>query len=147
ESKSSPLAPRPSPLALVLVASKQDHGPGQHDYPAWQKTWHNFLSQSPDVTVSDAWLWPTAEQFETANVLVFYYWNRDWNAEKFRQLDQFLERGGGLVVLHSGTIGNPDPQQLADRIGLASDSVKTNYRHTPIDLRLVAPTNHPITRG
>src|SRR6185295_3789715 len=24
-------------LEIVLVASKQDHGPGQHDYPAWQK--------------------------------------------------------------------------------------------------------------
>jgi putative heme-binding domain-containing protein len=134
-------------LSLVLVASKQDHGPGQHDYPAWQKTWHALLEQATNVAVSDAWLWPTPEQFQTANVLVFYYWNRDWNAEKFQQLDSFIGRGGGLVILHSATIGDPDPQQLAERIGLASDSHKTKYLHTPIDLRLVAPADHPITRG
>src|SRR5260370_19457167 len=27
------------PLTVVRAASKQDHGPGQHDYPAWQKKW------------------------------------------------------------------------------------------------------------
>jgi putative heme-binding domain-containing protein len=139
--------PSPAPLNLVLVASKQDHGPGQHDYPAWQKTWHSWLAQGAATSVSDAWLWPSPEQFKEADVLVFYYWNRDWNAEKFQQLDDFLARGGGIVALHSATIGNPDPQQLADRIGLASDSAKTKYLHTPIDLNLVAPTNHPITRG
>jgi len=136
-----------APLKLVLVASKQDHGPGQHDYPAWQKTWHAWIAQDAGTTVSDAWLWPSSEQFNQADVLVFYYWNRDWNAEKFQQLDAFLERGGGIVALHSATIGNPDPLQLAERIGLASDSAKTKYLHTPIDLNLVAPTNHPITRG
>jgi len=134
-------------LNIALVASKQDHGPGQHDYPAWQKKWHELLARGANVSVTDAWLWPTAEQFGQASVLVFYYWNRDWNAEKFQQLDEFLAGGGGVVVLHSATIGNPEPQQLAERIGLASDSVKTKYLHTPVDLKIVAPTNHPITRG
>jgi type 1 glutamine amidotransferase len=137
----------PAPLKLVLVASKQDHGPGQHDYPTWQKTWHPWLAQDAGVSVTDAWLWPSSEQFKEADVLVFYYWNREWNTEKFQQLDEFLARGGGIVALHSATIGNPDPLQLAERIGLASDSAKTKYLHTPIDLNLVVPTNHPITRG
>jgi type 1 glutamine amidotransferase len=128
------------------VASKQDHGPAQHDYPAWQKKWHALLTQSSRVIVEDAWLWPAPEQFEHADVLVFYYWNRDWNAEKMGQLDEFLARGKGVVVLHSATIGNPMVEQLAERIGLASDSVKTKYLHTPIDLNIVA-TNSPIMRG
>ena len=38
-------------------------------------------------------------------------------------------------------------EELAQRIGLASDSVKTKYLHTPIDLKIVAPSNHPIIRG
>ena len=136
-----------SPLRIVLVASKQDHGPGQHDYPAWQKNWHGLLAQATNAVIADAWLWPTADQFKTADVLVFYYWNHEWNEEKFAQLDQFLERGGGLVVLHSATIGNPTPQVLAERIGLASESGKTKYRHTPVDLMIVAPTNHAIMHG
>jgi putative heme-binding domain-containing protein len=141
--------PDPSPplLRIVLVASKQDHGYGQHDYPAWQKAWHELLAKAPYVTVADAWLWPTEEQFRQAGVLVFYYWNREWNDTKLQQLDEYLARGGGMVVLHSAVIGNPDPPALAERIGLSSWSGKTKYRHTPIDLNIVAPTDHPIMRG
>jgi len=97
--------------------------------------------------VADAWLWPTAEQFATADVLIFYYWNHEWTPEKFRQMDDFLARGKGIVVLHSATIGNPQPQELADRIGLAFRIRAHKYRHTPIDLKIVAPTNHAIMNG
>jgi putative heme-binding domain-containing protein len=135
------------PLQLVLVANAQDHGPGQHDYPAWQKKWAAWLSDGGAAKVATAWEWPTTEQFQSADVLVFYYWNRHWDAEKLRHLDDFLARGGGMVVLHSATIGNPDSAQLAERIGLASDSGRTKYLHTPMVLQIVAPTNHPITRG
>jgi type 1 glutamine amidotransferase len=134
-------------LKIVLIASKQDHGPGQHDYPRWQTNWHRLLVQAVNTEVSDAWLWPTAEQFTQANVLVFYYWNHDWTEEKFQQMDEFLARGGGIVTLHSATIGNPMVDQLAERIGLASDSVKTKYLHTPSELKIVAPPNHPITHN
>jgi len=143
----STLAVKAFELKIVLVASKQDHGPGQHDYPAWQTNWHQLLAQSTNAIVQDAWLWPSAEQFSQADVLVFYYWNRDWNAEKFRQLDEFLARGGGMVILHSATIGNPAVDDLAERIGLAADSGKTKYLHTPVELNIVAPANDPITRG
>jgi type 1 glutamine amidotransferase len=129
------------------VASEQDHGPGQHDYPRWQKTWHALLSKASNVQVENAWQWPSAEQFEQADVLVFYYWNRDWNETKLQQIDAFLSKGKGLVLLHSATIGNPVVDGWAERIGFASDSAKTKYIHTPIDLKIVAPTNHPIFVG
>ena len=141
-------APKVSAQALniVLVAGKQDHGPGQHDYPAWQKKWHTLLA--PVVKVSDAWDWPTPEQFQQANLLVFYFWNRAWNAARLAQLDGFQARGGGVVLLHSATIGNDQADLLAERTGIASfSSPRTKYRHMPLDLKLVAPTNHVITRG
>src|SRR5690349_6168134 len=55
------------PLNIVLVASKQDHGPGEHDYPAWQTNWVRLLSQADAVTVESAWKWPSAQQFEKAD--------------------------------------------------------------------------------
>src|SRR5689334_23548910 len=73
---------RPPTSTLFPYTTLFRSGPGQHDYPAWQKSWHALLEQASNVTVSDAWLWPTPQQFQTANVLVFYYWNRDWNADK-----------------------------------------------------------------
>ena len=134
-------------LQIVLVASKQDHGPGQHDYPAWQKKWRGLLGQAANVTVTDAWEWPTEEQFQNANVLVFYFWNHDWSAERYRQLDEYLARGGGVVLLHAATIADKEPEQLAERIGLAAQPGPTKYLHTPFDLKFVAPTNNPITHG
>jgi putative heme-binding domain-containing protein len=134
-------------LRIVLVASKQDHGAGQHDYPAWQKKWHVLLGEAAGVIVTDAWEWPTEEQFQSANVLVFYFWNHDWSAARYRQLDEYLARGGGIVLLHAATIADKEPEQLAERIGLAAQPGPTKYRHTSFDLKFVAPTNHVITRG
>jgi putative heme-binding domain-containing protein len=135
-------------LKVVLVASKQDHGPGQHDYPAWQQTWLSLLTHAEaNVSAATAWEWPTPDQFAEAGAIVFYFWNHDWNAERYRQLDEFLARGGGVVVFHSATIADKDPEQLAERIGLASQPQRTKYRHTPLDLIIVAPPDHPITSG
>jgi putative heme-binding domain-containing protein len=143
----------PSPIAnskalhLVLVASKQDHGPGEHDYPAWQTNWARLLAQAEGVQVSTAWKWPTPEQFKAADVLVFYYWNHAWSPEVYRQLDDFLARGGGVVLLHSSCIADTEPEPLAERIGLAAQPQRTKYRHGALDLTLTAPPDHPITRG
>lgn len=135
------------PLKLVLVASKQDHGPDQHDYPAWQKAWPSLLEKIQGVHVETAWEWPTAAQFEDANVLVFYFWNHDWNSTRYEQLDKFFARGGGAVILHSATIANDGPDKLVERIGLASQSGPTKYRHTPLDLKFSKAEPGSITEG
>jgi putative heme-binding domain-containing protein len=133
------------PLHVVLVASKQDHGPGQHDYPAWQKKW--MMLEAPGLTMAGAWEWPTLEQWRKADVMVFYFWNHNWSAERYQQLDDYQARGGGIVVFHSATIADVEPQKLAERIGLAAQPGPTKYLHTPLTLNFVAPTNHAITRG
>jgi len=135
------------PLHIVLVASKQDHGPGQHDYPAWQKKWTALLGQASRVTVASAWEWPSVDQFHDANVLVFYDWNHNWSAPRYQELDDYQARGGNLVMFHSATIADKEPEKLAARIGLAAQPGPTKYLHTPFLLNFVAPTNHLITRG
>ncbi len=131
-------------LNLVWVASKQDHGPGEHDYPVAQKKWMSLLNNSPKVSATNAWEWPSAKQFEEADVLIFYFWNHNWSDERLRQLDDFVERGGGVVVLHSATISK-NPERLAESIGMASQSGRTKYLHTPLDLKFVG--TNAITRN
>lgn len=134
--------------SIVWVASKQDHGKDQHDYPRCQELWIRLLNQSPQITATNAWQWPTDEQWASANVLVFYFWNQEWNAERLHQIDQFFDRGGGIIVIHSGTIATKNPEQMAERFGLASRSGgHTKYLHTPFDLKIVQPSTHPIVRG
>lgn len=135
------------PLKIVLVASAQDHGPGEHDYPAWQKAWNPLLSRSERVTVTNAWKWPTAEQFEHADLLVFYFWNHAWTNEVYKQLDTFLARGGGVVLLHSSSIADQDPEALAERIGISFQPKRSNYRHGELDLELITPKYDPLTLG
>ena len=138
-------APSTADLRLVLVASKQDHGAGQHDYPNWQTNWTRLLSGSKATTsVAAAWEWPTPGQFESANVLVFYFWNHDWSPARLAQLDAFLARGKGVVLIHSAVIADKEPETLAERIGLSAHPRRTGYRHMPFELRL---TEHPIARG
>jgi putative heme-binding domain-containing protein len=134
-------------LRIVLVASKQDHGPGQHDYPSWQTNWARlFVNAKETATVSTAWEWPSSAQFTSASVLVLYFWNHDWSAERLAQVDAFLARGGGLVLIHAAVIADKDPETLAQRIGLSAQPGRTGYRHTPFELRLL-DRDHPITRG
>jgi putative heme-binding domain-containing protein len=134
-------------LKLVLVASKQDHGKGQHDYPKWQTNWSRLLSDAASKTTAEtAWEWPSPAQFESAKVLVFYFWNHNWSRERLTQLDSFLARGGGLALIHSAVIADKAPEALAELFGLSAHPRRTGYRHMPFELQIV-DTEHPITRG
>jgi len=138
---------RSQPLRLVLVASRQDHGPGQHDYPRWHDRWIQLLSRAADrVQVEKAWEWPSAAQFETADVVVFYFWNHDWSPSRYEELDAFQHRGGGVALIHSAVIADQNPEALAERIGLSAQPGRTGYRHMPFTLRL-EKRDHPITAG
>jgi type 1 glutamine amidotransferase len=134
-------------LRIVLVASKQDHGPGQHDYPRWQEKWLRLLALAATNAVAEsAWEWPSAEQFATADVLVFYFWNHDWSPARYAQFDAYQKRGGGVVILHSACIADREPEKLAERIGLSATPGTVSYRHMPFDLSFVAK-DHPLVRG
>ncbi|MEW6158321.1 MAG: ThuA domain-containing protein, partial [Verrucomicrobiota bacterium] len=134
-------------LYVVLVAGPKDHGPGEHDYPAWQRNWSQWLGQASHIKISTAQLWPTWDQWTQADAVVFYFWNHDWSPQKLQMLDSFLARGGGVIVLHSATIMDRDAEQLAGRIGLSWQGGRCKFRHGPLDLKFIAPHEDPITRG
>jgi len=138
---------KPRPLDLTLVAGTQDHGAGEHDYPAWQKQWEELLNGAEGVTIHRARDWPSAEQWRESEVVVFYFWNHDWSADRLRELDAFLARGGGAVVLHSALISDDDPEALAKRWGLAAQPKRTKYRHGPVELHFAENTASSLIAG
>ncbi|MEX0642452.1 MAG: ThuA domain-containing protein, partial [Pirellulales bacterium] len=135
------------PLAVMLVAGKQDHGPGEHDYPAWQQSWTKLLKKAGKLTVDTAQDWPNAEQWKRSDVIVFYFWNHDWSPDRYRDLDAFLARGGGVVAIHSALIADSNPEKLAERWGLAAQPRRTKYRHGPLELVFDSQADHTITAG
>src|SRR5262245_50223501 len=74
-----PLATRK--LRVVLVAGKKDHGKGEHDYPAWQKAWSALFGLADKVELATAWEWPDKEEFQKADVMVFYQ-HGDWTPQR-----------------------------------------------------------------
>lgn len=122
------------PLTILLVAGPKDHGPGEHDYPAWQRQWERLLEQAQNVRVETAWKWPAADQWKRADVAMFNLWNHNWSDERYRDLDAFLARGGGIVALHAGLIADREPEKLAQRFGLSAQPRRTKYRHGPLEM-------------
>ena len=161
-------------LNVVLVAFKKDHGPNEHDYPLWQKRWavllggrkagqekqvnlygpapkakqKRTLAGAPKVQVSTAYGWPSKEQFKKANLIAAFCYVQ-WDEQKLDDLEEFLSRGGGFVILHPAVIipkGKDIAGQLAKLIGLAWEYDYTRWRHGPMDLKIAAP-EHPICLG
>ena len=167
----APPAPSESQLRnlnIVLLAGRKDHGPNEHDYPLWQKRWKVLLggkgpSDEPQVTlygpaladdsdkmlagavkvnVTTAWVWPSKEQLAAADLIVMHA-APNWTAEHLKDLETFLARGGGFVVVHMAIW--QVSKELADVIGLAKQE-KTRFRHGPVTLKLTAP-EHPLCLG
>ena len=132
------------PIRVVLVAGPKDHGAGEHDYPAWQKAWKELLAAGDKVEVVTAWEWPAKEEFQKADVMVFYQ-HGDWDAKRATDIDAFLERGGGLVYIHWAVDGRKDAPGFAKRIGLASGLPGIKFRHGPLDLTFNTSTRSPAT--
>ena len=139
-------------LYILLLADEKDHGPagnGLHDYPLWQERWQDLLSTkgafdgTPDVQVAKAWHWPSEEQFQKADLIVAYCY-LEWTDERLDQVRKFLERGGGLVLIHSASWTKPEPSPgVAEVVGVGGFEL---FRHGPVKLDLVAP-EHPVCAG
>jgi putative heme-binding domain-containing protein len=132
------------PFHIVLCVGPKDHGPGEHDYPLWQKRWSKLLALADNVTVSTAQIWPSSDQMKTADVIAFYSDNPGWKAARAQELDAFLARGGGAVFLHYAVDGHEDAAALAERIGLAWRGGQSKFRHGALDLIL---HSHPLAAG
>ena len=154
-------------LRVVLLAGPKDHGAEEHDYPLWQERWAlllggraasaasqvnlaglpvsdaNMADGEAGLTVDRATGWPCAAQFASADVIVAFCY-LPWSEARKKQVAAYLERGGGLVVIHSATWTRPkaDPAVAA----LTGVGGFTRYRHGDVRVELTAP-EHPVCRN
>jgi putative heme-binding domain-containing protein len=132
-------------LRITLVAGPKDHGPGEHDYPAWQLQWAQLLAAAEAVEVDTAWEFPSDEQLARADVLIFFQ-KGAWNDDRAKKLDAWQRRGGGAVYVHWAVNGDERADEFAERIGLASRGGSIRFRHGPLTLNMHS-TDHPIMRN
>jgi type 1 glutamine amidotransferase len=134
-------------MHIVLLADEKDHGPagnGLHDYPLWQERSQQLLNNKGGFNeVSTAWHWPSAEQFQTADVIVAYCYLK-WTDKRLKQIKRYLKKGGGLVLIHSATWTKPEPSlKVAKVVGVGGFEL---FRHGTVKLDVVAQ-DHPICAG
>ena len=158
-------------LHIVLLAGEKDHGLHEHDYPRWQESWALLLggaksgskaaqlnmygpanevdpdeleAGAPKVKVSTAWEWPSREQFQKADLIVAFA-VVNWSKERNAELEGFLSRGGGFVVIHQGCVvadGAGLEDEVVNLIGLSWNWDITRWRHGPMNLD-IAQSDHP----
>ncbi|RYE14075.1 MAG: c-type cytochrome, partial [Sphingobacteriales bacterium] len=146
--KKMPVLPVVKPFRILWVSGPKDHGPDEHDYPLQQQRMAKLLMLAENVTVTKANAWPTQQQFDNADVVVFYWNYQKFTEENGKQLDAFQQRGGGLVYLHYAVDATENPVALANRIGLAWKGGQSKFRHGKLDLQFTpAAATNPITRG
>lgn len=135
----------PRPLSVVLVDGAKDHGPGEHDYPAWRERWVQLLAAAENVRVEPAREFPSEEQLAVADVVVFFQ-RGSFGQRRPEALDAFLARGGGAVYIHWAVDGRDRAGDFARRIGLAAEGGAIAFRHGPLELAF-PDRDHPIVRN
>jgi hypothetical protein len=143
-SASAPAPANQPPLRILLCIDDQDHGLDEHDYPLWQKRWSRLLALADNVTVETARGFPSRELLAASDVTVFYSRNSGWGQQAAALMDEYQQRGGGLVYLHWGMEGGKEAPALAERIGLATG--RSKFRHGDMELNFTK-SGHPITKG
>src|SRR4051812_8481455 len=92
------------PLRIFLRGGKKSHGPGAHEHEQFLKDWTALLGER-GMKVKGGMDFPDATQLANTDVLLMYAQDGgNIPADKRPGLDQFLKRGGGIVVIHTASV-------------------------------------------
>src|SRR5206468_1854813 len=126
-------------------AGVKTHGPGQHDHPKFLAEYTKLL-QARGMKADSAMTFPTGAQLEATDVLVLYAQDGGNIGPADREnLEKFLKRGGGIVVIHDAVCGT-DPQWFKTIIGGSWEYGHAKWHEGNVNIYFV-DQEHPITRG
>ncbi len=136
-----------APLRVFIFSGPKSHGPGAHDHPAFLRDWVPLLN-GRGAKASGGDNFPTKEQLKETDVLIIH---RDgggnFKPEERALLDEYTKRGGGIVVIHAGSVSDT-PEGTAYYKQLIGGSWKrpdTKWLEGPMNLYFTDRDN-PITK-
>jgi len=134
------------PLRIFIRSSEKTHGAGPiHDYPAFLQEWKVLLAEKGAVVDGDK-RFPSDDELARTDVLLVYSSDGGNIAPEERtRLDTFLNRGGGMVIIHDAMCGN-DALWQASIIGAAKQHGERNSHSGKFTLTFT-DRNHPIIGG
>ncbi len=149
----SAIAATAAPLRVFIRAGVKTHGPGQHDHPQFLKDWVPLLNER-GLKADGAMTFPTAAQLEATDVLVIFAADgMKITGDDRAAFEKFLQRGGGVVVLHDGVVSGDQHEWCKSVIGgawiwpkNAPEKKGTRWLEGLVGFYVIEP-EHPITRG
>jgi putative membrane-bound dehydrogenase-like protein len=134
-----------APLRVFLRSGPKSHGPGAHDYPRFLAEWVPLLN-ARGAQATGGNTFPTREQLAQTDVLILHA-QEAGNipaVEDRAHLMEFLQRGGGVIVIHAGAVSR-DPDWFKSIVGGSWRHGTTKWLEAPMHLYFT-DREHPITR-
>ena len=138
-------AQSPQPLRIFIRSGPKSHAPGAHDYPRYLKEWVPLLNERGAKTTG-ADTFPTKAQLDETDVVILHKQEAGNIDEADRKnLNDYLARGGGLVVIHAGLVSR-DPDWFKTVVGGSWRNGTAKWLEAPMQLYFT-DRDSPITRG
>lgn len=134
---------------VLLCWSPNDHPKDTHGYKQFADRMTEKFKAIEDVKTKSVQGFPKAEDWKTADLVVFFLTINSMSKEELALLDNHIEDGKSLLVLHQGLVSRKSYDELAERIGFAFSWAKGTQRskwgkfNNPITLK----TEHEIFKG
>jgi uncharacterized protein len=134
------------PLRVFIRSGPKSHGPGAHDYPRFLKEWVPLLNER-GARATGAEAFPTKAQLDQTDVLILHKQEAGTIDDPIdrQNLAAFVARGGGVVVIHAGSVSN-DPDWFKTIVGGSWRNGTTRWLEGPMHLYFT-DRDHPITTG
>ena len=111
---------------LLLIDGKNPHHNWQ-ETSAQVKTILESHFAITHMTHSEA-EWQTKDvYFADYKAVILNYWGK-WPESLFKKLDSYLQKGGGLVTIHSALASFPEKKNFAEMVGLKWQGIKEGKR-------------------
>ena len=137
-------------IRILWLYGPEDHGGGEHDYVRIKELFVPMLKTVPRVTVEEAYLFPTQEQFDRADLMIQFLHLPDLTDKQFSMYQKFVDQGGSVVSIHESCIMRPinRANKLAGCIGCSWQGNKLSHwgkfdKNHPLYLK----NEHPAFKG
>jgi putative membrane-bound dehydrogenase-like protein len=133
------------PLRVFIRSGPKSHGPGAHDYPRFLREWVPILNER-GARASGGERFPSGAELAETDVLVLHAQSAGDIPDPVdrKNLSEFLARGGGVVVIHAGTVST-DPDWFKGVVGGAWRNGTTKWLEGPMHLYFT-DRDSPITK-
>lgn len=138
-----------APLRVFVRGGTANRGEEVHAHTRFAKEWPALLAARGMKTDGGTEL-PTDEQLAQTDVIVMYAQEGGtWPAARWQALENYLKRGGGLVVIHTAAVSLQEDHWKTITGGCWRQG-KTKWKEGPMDLYYVENQKlgggHPITK-